>query len=322
MMNVQRRPDLVRVGISACLLGEPVRYDGGHKRDGYIVETLGPYFQWVPVCPEVELGLGTPREPIRLEEDGGTVRLVSTESRQDITKQMRRYARRRVEDVIREEISGYLLKSRSPSCGLQRVKVYHGRGAPRKRGIGLFAAELLRRSPNLPLEEEDRLHDPALRENWIERVFAYHDLQRLFRPRWTLADLSQFHRRYKFALMAHWQKGHRDLSGLVAEAESLGREELRQRYEERFMAVLRRPATPRKHTSVLRHVLRVFERELDRPARQKLLEQIDDYRHGRVPLVVPLVLVRHYAQLLDVESLREQVYLNPHPSELALRNHV
>jgi uncharacterized protein YbgA (DUF1722 family)/uncharacterized protein YbbK (DUF523 family) len=311
-----------RIGVSACLLGQEVRYDGGHKRDRYLTDTLGEYFEWVAVCPEVELGLGTPRETIRLVQIGDEVRLRTTRTDVDLTDQMRRFAERRVKQVEKEDLSGYILKKGSPSCGMQRVKVHQQKGPARRRGRGLFAAALREAMPLLPVEDEGRLCDSRLRENWVERVFAYDALKRLFTARWTMGRVVDFHTRYKFALLAHSETDYRQLGRLVAEGKSLPRAEFRDRYSRQFMMAMEKIATPRKNANVLQHILGFFKKDLDAASRQELLTHIDDYRRGLTPLVVPITLLRHYVRLLDVEYLAEQVYLNPHPKELALRNHV
>lgn len=313
----------IRIGISACLVGQKVRFDGGHKQDRYLTDTLGQYFEWVPVCPEVEVGLPVPRPSLRLEWHDGRIRLVMPSAGRDLTAKMRAYAKARVKALEDEGLSGYLLKKSSPSCGLERVRVYRGEGRPPDRnGRGLFAEALLERFANLPVEEEGRLHDPGLRENWVTRVFAYHRLRRLWGRRWKVGDLVAFHTAHKYLLLAHSPKDYAALGRLVAGAKGLGREELRRAYENQFMAALSKTATRAKHANVLLHILGFFKKELDQASRHELLGHIQDYRAGLVPLVVPLTLVAHYVRLLDVAYLRNQLYLNPHPKELALRNHV
>lgn len=314
--------ETIRVGVSSCLLGQEVRFDGGHKRDRYLTDTLADYFEWVPVCPEVEIGLGTPRETIHLVQLADDVRLRSTKNEGDLTDRMRSYARRRVKELDQEDLDGYILKKGSPSCGMERVKVYQARGPAKRTGVGLFAEALLVRHPDLPVEEEGRLCDPRLRENWVERVFAYHALKRLWRNRWTVGELVRFHTCYKFLLLAHSEKEYRQLGRIVAQAKSLPRKEVRSEYSRQFMLAMKKISTVRKHVNVLQHMLGFFKKQLDPAPRAELLSHIEDYRQGHVPLVVPLTLMRHYVRLLDVEYLRNQVYLNPHPKELALRNHV
>jgi uncharacterized protein YbgA (DUF1722 family)/uncharacterized protein YbbK (DUF523 family) len=312
----------IRIGISACLLGHEVRYNGGHTRDRYVTGTLDDYFEWVPVCPEVEIGLGTPRETIQLIQIDEEVRLQFTKTKTDLTGRMRSYARTRAAELAKMSLRGYILKKDSPSCGMERVKVHQLKGPAKRQGRGLFAEALIERCPNLPVEEEGRLCDPRLRENWVERVFAYDAIRRMWESRWKLGDLVAFHTRHKFALLAHSEKEFRELGRLVAAAKSVSRQELRQTYENMFMSAMKKIATTRKNSNVLQHMLGYFKKDLDEASRHELLHHIQDYRAGLVPLVVPLTLLRHYVRILNVQYLQEQTYLNPHPKELALRNHV
>jgi uncharacterized protein YbgA (DUF1722 family)/uncharacterized protein YbbK (DUF523 family) len=317
-----RDAPLVRVGVSACLLGEKVRYDGGHKRDSFLADTFGRFVEWVPVCPEVEAGLGTPREPIRLVRHEGGTQLLTVKTGVDHTARMAEYARRKVEDLAALDLSGYVLKKDSPSCGMERVKVYDPNGAPARTGRGLFAEALLARVPNLPVEEEGRLSDPRLRENFVERVFAYRRLRDLFGGRWSVGALVRFHTAHKLVLLAHATTAYQALGRLVARAAGLPRAELRARYESGFMQALSIVATPRRHANVLLHMAGYFKTTLDEGSRHELLGAIEDYRQGLVPLIVPITLVRHHVRHLGVPYLAGQVYLDPSPKELMLRNHV
>ena len=312
----------IRIGISSCLLGAEVRFDGGHKRDRYLTETLSQYFDWVPVCPEVEVGLGTPRETIQLIQIGEQTHLRTTKTHIDLTDRMHGFAKQRVASLVEDDLSGYIFKEGSPSCGMDRVKVYRPKGAARRRGTGMFADAFMKQFPHLPIEEEGRLCDPRIRENWVERVFAYHALKQLWKPRWTVDHLVNFHTQYKFVMLSHDEAKCRELGRLVANAKSTSRAELRKCYETTFMAALKRIATARKNVNVLQHLLGFFSKQLDANSRQELVTHIEDYHRGLVPLIVPMTLIRHYVRLLDIEYLRDQVYLNPHPKELALRNHV
>ncbi len=312
----------IRIGVSACLLGEKVRFDGGHKEDRYLTQTLGRHFEWVPVCPEVELGLGTPRETIRLERDGGEVRMIVPKSGLDLTGPMREYARARVEKLAQEDLGGYVLKSNSPSCGLLRVRVYGADGVPSRSGRGLFAEALAARFPNLPIEEEGRLCDPRLRENWIERVFAYRRLQSLWGSRWNVRSLVAFHTAHKLVLLAHSPGAYQELGRLVGRAKEVPRQELRCLYHDGFMRALGLPATRGRHANVLQHMAGYFKKQLDEESRRELSGLIRDYRMELVPLIVPLTLIKHHVRTLSVSYLAGQVYLNPHPKELALLNHV
>jgi uncharacterized protein YbgA (DUF1722 family)/uncharacterized protein YbbK (DUF523 family) len=315
--------DPIRLGISSCLLGAEVRYDGGHKRDTFLVGTLGRFVEWVPICPEVEVGMGTPREPIRLVRAAEAIRLLGSRSGDDWTERMERFARARVEKLVPLGLSGYVLKKDSPSCGMTRVKVFPSApGVSERTGTGLFAAALMARCPSLPVEEDGRLLDPRLRENFVERVFAYHRLQATFARRWTVGDLVRFHTAHKLVLLAHEPTAYTALGRLVASASSAPRAEVRASYERGFMAALAKLATPGRHANVLQHMAGYFKKDLDEDSRAELQQLIDDHRRGLVPLVVPITLVRHHVRRLGVSYLAGQVYLSPHPKELALRNHV
>jgi len=318
---VVKASEAIRIGVSSCLLGAKVRFDGGHKKDDFLVNTFGAWVEWVPVCPEVEVGMGTPRESVRLVREGDEVRMVAPRSDRDWTGQMRAYAGRRVAELEATELAGYVLKKDSPSCGMERVKVY-GAGMPTKSGRGLFAEALLARFPNLPVEEEGRLCDPRLRDNFVERVFAYHRVRTFFAGRWTVGGLVAFHTAHKLQLLAHAPRSYQTLGRLVAGAAQLQRAEVRQSYENEFMEGLKAIATTRRNTNVLQHILGYFKKLLDDASRRELLVLIEDYAAGLVPLVVPITLIRHYVRLHEVSYLAGQVYLEPHPRELMLRNHV
>ncbi len=316
--------DRPRVGISSCLLGETVRWDGGHKRDAYLTDIFASHVEWVPVCPEVEAGFGTPRETMHLvRTDGGRIALMTTATKADVTARMERYARAQVEKIAKADLRGYVLKSKSPSCGMERVRVYPERGGtPRRDGRGLFAEALIGRLPNLPVEEEGRLSDARLRENFIERVFAYHRLRALFDRRWSHGDLVAFHTAHKLTLMAHAPAAYRELGQLVAAGASKPRGELQRAYEAGFMGALSAVATPKRHANVLQHMVGYFKNTLDGESRRELLDLIEEHRQGRVPLIVPVTLMKHHVRQHKVAYLAGQVYLDPHPRELSLRNHV
>ncbi|MBN2295427.1 MAG: DUF523 and DUF1722 domain-containing protein [Pirellulales bacterium] len=323
MSDFQADPqEPIRIGISECLLGHKVRFDGGHKHDHYLTDTLGQYFQWVHVCPEVEVGLTIPRPNSRLESHDGDIHMVMPKIERDLTREMRAFCKSRVSALVKEKLCGYLLKKNSPSCGMERVKVYQGQGAPRRNGRGLYAEALLARFPNLPVEEEGRMHDPGLRDNWVTRVFAYHRLRMLWKKGWSVSDLVRFHTVHKLLLMAHSPKDYRELGRIVAGAKGMKRCELQAGYQTQFMAALSKMATRAKNTNVLQHIMGFFKKDLDKAAKKELLVHIQDYHQGLVPLVVPLTLIAHYVRILEVDYLKDQVYLNPHPKELALRNSV
>ena len=311
----------VRLGISRCLLGEPVRYDGGHKRNQFLVDVLGQHVEWVPVCPEVEAGFGTPREAMRLVEDVAEPHLMTVRSHQDHTGRMRRYAKTRVRELQALNLSGYVFKKDSPSCGTRRVRVYARDGRLLGTGKGLFAEAFQGAFPLTPIEEEGRLRDQGLRENFIERVFGYHRWQ-VLNARLTKGRLVAFHTVHKYLLLAHSQRHYRELGGLVANAKEYPVRELARTYGRLFMDALAIKTTIRKHVNVLQHLTGHFKNALSAKAQTELHGVLSDYHNGFVPLSVPIALIGHYVRILDVPYLRDQVYLAPHPKELTLRNHV
>jgi uncharacterized protein YbgA (DUF1722 family)/uncharacterized protein YbbK (DUF523 family) len=314
--------DTLRIGISSCLLGNEVRYDGAHKHDRYITGTLGPYCEFVPVCPEVEVGMGIPRESVRLVRDGDSLRMVGVKSGIDHSQAMLAWARARVHKLGAMKLDGFLLKKGSPSCGMERVRVYTAKGMPTASERGLFADELLRHLPMMPVEEEGRLNDAALRENFIVRLFAWRRVRRLFEGRWKMRDLVAFHSREKLLVLAHSPKAEKELGRLVAVAASMPRGDVARAYSEAYMQALSRPAGRRRHVNVLQHMLGHLRTLAGPEARAELAASIEDYRNELVPLVVPVTLLRHYVKLHVVTYLAGQSYLEPHPRELALRNHV
>jgi uncharacterized protein YbgA (DUF1722 family)/uncharacterized protein YbbK (DUF523 family) len=311
----------LRIGISSCLLGDEVRFDGGHKRNQFLTDVLAPYVEWVRVCPEVEVGMGVPRETLRLVRVNGDTRMMTTRTGVDYTDKMRAYAERRTKALASMGLRGYVLKKDSPSCGMERVKVFDG-GMPARSGVGTYAEVLKARLPTLPIEEEGRLADPVLRENFIERIFAYDRLRALFDGRWTKAGLIAFHTAHKMSLLAHSTAAYQELGRLVAGSRGLTRGEVQDRYEQLFMRTLAKPATAKRHTNVLMHMAGHLKQKLDPISKQERLQCIDDYRRELVPLVVPVTLLRHHVRVHDVQYLAGQIYLEPHPRELMLRNHV
>lgn len=312
----------LRIGVSACLLGREVRFDGGHKRDRYLTDQFGAFVQFVPVCPEVEVGMGIPRESVRLVRRDGAMRMIAERSGVDHTEAMQRWCASRVAQLTAMDLSGYVLKANSPSCGMERVRVYTPGGMPERKGQGMFAEALMAQLVDLPVEEEGRLNDPRLRENFVERVFAFQRLRRVFQARWRVGDLVAFHTAHKLQLMAHSPADYRALGRLVGEARVRERRELESVYRQGFMAALRKQATPARHFNVLQHIAGYFRRQLDAADRAELAQVFEDYRNGLVPLVVPITLVKHYVRRFGVDYLDGQVYLEPHPKELLLRNHV
>lgn len=312
----------IRVGVSACLLGQEVRFDGGHKRDEFLTTVLGPFVEWVPVCPEVDIGLGVPRDTLRLVGDEGAPRLVVQRTGEDLTERMQRYAAEKIVELEALRLDGYVLKRASPSCGLFRVRVYNSTGMPQGSGRGIFAEVLARRLPMLPVEEEGRLSDPSLRENFIERVFAAARWRTFLARRPRTRDLVAFHAAEKFAILAHSPARYGELGRLVAKAGRTLTRDMLDRYGRLLAQARASRATRARHTNVLQHLAGFFKRQLGAGERAELVEIIDDYRAGLVPLVVPIALIRHHVRRFGVTYLADQTYLNPHPKELMLRNHV
>ncbi len=311
-----------RIGISSCLLGIKVRHDGGHKHDVLITQTLGRHVEWVPVCPEFEVGMGVPREAVRLVGSPANPKMIADKSGKDWTLEMQSYANKRVRKLRDMDLSGYILKKDSPSCGMERVRIYGPKGIPYRQGRGLFAQALMTKLPLLPVEEEGRLYDPGLRENFIERVFGYHRWQTLVSDGRSIKRLVDFYSQEKLLLFAHSEAHMRRLGRIVAQAKKVSFGAAMEEYGRLFMEALGHRATTRKNTNVLQHMLGYFSKQLSSDERNALLGVIGDYRRSLVPLVVPLTLIRLYADKYDIAHLRGQSYLQPHPKELMLRNHV
>ncbi len=313
----------IPVGVSSCLLGQEVRYDGTHKRDPFVSGALSRYFRYVPVCPEVAIGLPTPRQPIRLESEGGSeirVRGVR-DSTTDVTEAMAAYGQRMGQEL--RWLSGYILKAKSPSCGMERVKVYKPDGHPAGFSTrGAYARALMEQNTLLPVEEEGRLNDPALREGFVCRVFCYYRWQRLVEAGLTRQALVDFHAAHKLLLMAHDDQRMRELGRLVASVGQSSIEEVADRYIRAFMAALARPATRGRHANVLYHLLGYLKRELPRSDKEEVVAVIEQYRQGMVPLIVPLVLLRHHFRHWPDPYVERQLYLYWSPPDLALLNQV
>ncbi|MDZ7815864.1 MAG: DUF523 and DUF1722 domain-containing protein [Planctomycetota bacterium] len=316
----ENRPE-VRLGISSCLLGIECRWNGVHKRDGFLVNTVSEFAEFVHCCPEYEIGLGIPREPLRLVRYDDGIRLMTSKTGKDHTEAMKDYSRKRIEELKSESLDGYVLKKASPSCGMERVKVYKPDGHPLPPDAGIFGGMLVKAMPDLPVEEEGRLNDPRLRENFFERLFAHARLRKLFDSEWSTGDLVRFHTSEKLLLLAHDPENYRKLGRLVASAKDSDKAELEKTYRGLYMRALSNLSTIGSNFNVLQHMSGYLRNIASIRARQDLHNTLEDYRRGFVPLVVPLTVIRHYARAYEVDYLLAQYYINPHPRELKLRNY-
>ena len=312
----------IRLGVSQCLMGDSVRFDGGHKLDHFIRDTLGAYVDFVPVCPEVECGLGVPREAMRLEGEVESPRLVTVRTKVDLTERMLNWSNRRVRELEKENLCGFIFKSKSPSSGMERVKVYTENGMPVMRGVGLFARAFKTHFPLLPVEEEGRLHDPVLRENFIEGIFTLKRWRESLQAGKTMGNLVGFHTQNKLLLLSHSPTHYRSMGQLVAQGKGTSLEKRYGDYETLLLEALKLKSTIKKHVNVLQHMMGYFKKVLSSDEKQELLEVISSYYDGLTPLIVPITLFNHYVRKYQESYLSQQSYLNPHPAALKLRNHV
>ena len=309
--------------MSSCLLGEEVRWDGDHKYDQYVRDVLGSYFDYVSICPEVDVGMGVPRETVALYGTLENPKMITKRSKTDWTKKMNHYTKDRIHELTKENLCGYVFKNKSPSCGIGKVPIYSEFGSSRMRhGSGVFASSFVKVFPLVPVEDEGRLHDPVIRENFIVRIFCFHRLQLLVRKSFSIGSLVRFHTRHKFLILSHSRKKYDDMGELVANAKKIKTAELKTRYSKLFMAALTYKSTPKKNTDVLLHMVGFLKKILTREGKKDILSVIEDYRNELLPLVVPVTLIYHQVKKHNIEYLLDQVYLNPHPKELMLRNHV
>jgi len=312
----------IPIGISSCLLGNKVRYDGQHKHDPYLSDTLGEFFEYTPVCPEVQCGLSIPREAMRLVGTAENPRLVTIKSGIDYTEQMKKWGEEILTFLGDKKLCGFIFKAKSPSSGMERIKIYPEQGGtPQKNGRGIFAAMYMERFPFIPVEDEGRLHDPLLRENFIERVFAYRRWQELTESDFSVHRLMQFHAAHKLLLMAHSNVHYKECGKIAASATKTNLREVSGRYFNSFMEGMKKPATISKNCNVLQHILGYFKKNLTAEEKAESLELIEHYRKGLIPLIVPVTLMNHYVRNYDEQYLKEQYFLHPHPMELKLRNH-
>lgn len=306
----------IKIGISSCLIGQEVRYNGGHKFNAFINHQLGQYMEFLPYCPEVAIGLGVPRAPIRIVKDQGEMRIIGTQDASlDVTRKLQQYGRKIGSSA--NQLCGYIFKAGSPSCGMERVKTYNTKGLPLKSdGVGAFAQEIMQQQPNMPVEEEGRLNDPGLRENFIECVFTYYRWKKLRSTRLSASKLIDFHSRHKLTVMAHNQAAYRRLGQMLSDAGKRNLTQLANQYESELMAAMHKQATRKSHTNVLQHLQGYFSRSLSATDRTEITQLVEDYHAGLVPLIAPLTLIRHHFLHHPNEWALSQTYLEPYPAGL------
>lgn len=311
----------IKIGVSTCLLGENVRWNGGHARSRFVTDILSQFVEFVPVCPEVEAGFPVPRETFRLVGEPDSPRLITTKGKVDHTDHMQTWARNRVRKLEKADLCGFIFKKDSPNSGLYRVKVYNQKGMPLKQGTGIFAREFTRHFPRVPVEEDGRLNDPRLRENFIEQIFTMRRWRDLLADRKTMGKLVDFHTRHKLLLLSHSPKHYRAMGKLVAAGKSMPSDELFRQYEIQLVEALRLLTTVKKNVNVLYHLLGYFKKDISTDEKQEMITLIERYHQELVPLIVPVTLINHYVRKYQQPYLQQQVYLKPHPIELKLRNH-
>lgn len=313
--------ETIKIGISACLIGENVRFDRGHARDLYITETLAKYVEFVPLCPELACGMGVPREQVRQVDCGGEIRLIGQDSAEDWSDRMTSWCKRVLPGLDEEGLDGFILKGRSPSCGLQQSKVFSTTGKPPRSNSGFFARQLMEMFPILPTESNDRLQNPILRENFIRQIFVLKRWRELIERGQQIGHLVDFHTRHKMLIRSHDLRGYRQLGKLLGESSVFNTDEIFDTYGVLLFRSLALKATPKKNSDVLMHAMGYFKRELDSGDKQELLAMILAYKSGKIPLIMPITLIKHYARKLDKPYLTQQYFFSPHPSELKLLNH-
>ena len=309
-------PDKIQIGISSCLLGQEVRFDGGHKRQHFCTDELGQHVQYLPLCPEMGIGLGKPRPTLRLEEEGGEI-FARNAKGLDVTDQLKDFSRN--SQPVFDVISGYIVCAKSPSCGMERVKIYQpGTKFNVSNGVGIHTQELMNLHPDMPIEENGRLNDLKLRENFITRLYTYHQWLTLKHEGLTPAKLIDFHSRFKFLMLAHDQKTYYELGGLLSDLSSDFQQKA-DRYIHDLMQGMKNVATRKQHCNVLQHLQGYFKDYMTSAQRQELADLIENYRLGLLPLLAPMTMIKHYLNEYPNEYIQNQEYLNPHPNTLALR---
>lgn len=314
--------DTIKIGVSACLLGESVRHDRGNERDPYLTEFLAKYVEFIPLCPEMACGMGVPREPVRQVDCAGDIRLIGSDSAEDWTDRMDKWCQRILIGLEEDGLAGFILKNRSPTCGMMRSPIYSTTGKPPYKGPGFFAARLMDHFPLLPVEGDDRLNNPLLRENFIRRAFVMHRWNELLSRGMDIGRLVDFHTRHKMLIRAHDLRGYRQLGRLLGESCVFNCDEIFDTYGTMLFKSLMLKMTNNKVADVLMHAMGFFIKDIDAADKQEMQALIHAFKRGKIPLLVPVTLLNHFARKYERPYLRQQFFLNPHPAELKLLNHV
>lgn len=312
----------MKIGISACLLGNLCRYDGAHSKDTFIVNILQKYFEMVPYCPE-NIIFGTPRETIRLVKRDEQIRVVKSADKTDVTKELDDISKKCATQISNDDICGFILKSKSPTCGMERVKVYQEINAPsKKEGVGLFAKHIKDMYPFLPLEEEGRLNDPWLRENFLMQIFAYRHLHEFLKDNPSMNDLVEFHTSYKYLIYAKSQELYKSLGQIVANMDKKPLENILEEYRIDFIKAINEKSTIKKTYNVLLHIFGYFKKHITSEEKELLLTTMDEYKDGIVPLITIVKMFNIYIKRYDIDYLQKQKFMDPYPKELALRSNL
>ncbi|WP_319543507.1 DUF523 and DUF1722 domain-containing protein [uncultured Pseudodesulfovibrio sp.] len=312
----------VKIGVSACLIGEKVRWNGMHERDRYLSEILAKHVEFIPLCPEIACGMGIPREQLRQTDCAENIRLIGYESGDDLTQKMTDWADRVLPGLEKEDLNGFVLKPRSPSCGMRHAKIYSTTGKPPRLGSGFFARKLMTYASLLPIETSDRLQNPIVRENFIRRVFVYKRWNQMLSKGKSIGNLVDFHTRHKMLIRAHDLRGYKELGSLLGQANQSNTDTTFNNYATLLFKTMTLKATAKKNSDVLFHAMGFFKKQLDLGDKQELQTAITAYQNGMIPLLIPVTLLNHYARKYQKPYLTQQYYLNPSPTELQLLNHV
>jgi len=310
----------MKLGISSCLIGNLCRYDGAHSKDAFVFNILQKYFEIVPYCPE-DMIFGSPRETIRLVKDNGSIKVTTSDGSKDVTKKLDDISITCAKQIAKDDICGFILKSKSPTCGMERVKVYQEKsGLSVKDGVGLFAKRIKEFYPYLPLEEEGRLNDPWLKENFLMQIFAYKDLHEFLNKNPSINELVEFHTSYKYLIYAKSQEFYKELGNIVANHKKEPIEKILDEYKDSFLKAINEKSTINKTYNVLLHIFGYFKKHISKEEKELLLITMDEYKDGIVPLITIVKMFNIFIGRYDMEYLKKQKFLNPYPKELALRS--